>query len=78
MSTTGIGQANVIRMLLKANPRLHQEFLDVTTKLLSSHGVVLERDTALDLTLAVSDEFVVGAVHVIFSEEIEDAKHLEP
>ena len=78
MSATSIGQANVIRMLLKANPRLHQEFFDATSRLLSSHGVVLERDTALGLTLAVDDEFVVGAVHVIFSEDIEDAKHLEP
>ncbi|MGJ0516896.1 MAG: hypothetical protein ACR65O_14230 [Methylomicrobium sp.] len=73
MSATSIGQATVLRMIFKANPRLHQEFINSTTKLLFTHGVVLDEATVAELTLAVAGEFVVGKAHVIFSQDIDHA-----
>ena len=74
MITEAIGQATVIRMLLKANEALRNEFLSSTAGLLARHGIPLDAETAKTLTLAVGDEFTVGQVHVVFSEDIEDQR----
>ncbi len=74
MSATSIGQATVIRMLFKANPLLRKEFIDSSVHILSTHGVTLEQCTAEELTLAVTDEFIIGKAHVIFSDDIDNAQ----
>ena len=74
MGTDAIGQATVIRMLLKANGDLRNDFLLATAGVLTRHGIPLDTETAKTLTLAVGDEFAVGQVHVVLSEDIEDQR----